>query len=245
MTMENEYYLFLDETKPNAHGYYFALGGYAISKNDYENILIPNLEKIKSDLMPNPELPLHLYDMRKNIKGFEFLSNTDIRNSLFDKIKNLISALPMNVFVASINNQKYRKMYYDKINDIYEITLQTILENFVHFLINKNAVGSFFIESRNQSENKHLQICYYKLLSSGTLYIDSNTIMDKLSILSFPLKSDNNLGVQLADFVPISFVRHLAGAKDYYGLYQTFLPKLYRGYNNSMEERFGFKKLLG
>lgn len=27
--MKKEYYLFLDETKPNAHGSYFALGGYA------------------------------------------------------------------------------------------------------------------------------------------------------------------------------------------------------------------------
>lgn len=30
--MQDEYYLFLDETKPNAHGSYFALGGYAIKK---------------------------------------------------------------------------------------------------------------------------------------------------------------------------------------------------------------------
>lgn len=242
--MEKEYYLFLDETKPNAYGNYFALGGYAISKDDYEKILVPKLGKIKLDLMPNPELPLHLYDMRKNIKGFEFLSDLNTRNSLFDRIKTLISTMSIHVFVASIDNEKYQKMYYNKINDIYEITLQTILENFVHFLINENAIGSFFIESRNQSENKHLQICYYKLLSSGTLYIDSNTIMDKLSILSFPLKSDNNLGVQLADFVPISFVRHIIGAKDYYGLYKIFLPKIYNGYNNTMSERFGFKKLL-
>lgn len=70
--MAKEYYLFLDETKPNAHGSYFALGGYTIQKEEYENILKPNLEKIKTDLMPDPKLPLHLYDMRKNINGFEF-----------------------------------------------------------------------------------------------------------------------------------------------------------------------------
>ena len=44
--MKKEYYLFLDETKPNAHGNYFALGGYAILKDDYENILIPKLTSI-------------------------------------------------------------------------------------------------------------------------------------------------------------------------------------------------------
>lgn len=126
--MPKEYYLFLDETKPNAHGNYFALGGYAIQKEDYENILKPNLEKIKMDLMPNPDLPLHLYDMRKNINGFEFLSNLSIRNTLFERIKNLIQNLNINVFVASIDTEKYTNMYYQKTNDIYDISLQTILE---------------------------------------------------------------------------------------------------------------------
>ena len=242
--MNKEYYLFLDETKPNAHGDYFALGGYAILKEDYENILVPKLQKIKTDLMPDPNLPLHLYDMRKNIKGFEFLSDMNVRNSLFDRIKQLIKDLPINIFVASINKKKYSNMYHDKINNVYDITLQTILENFVHFLIENNATGSFFVESRNSIENKYLQVCYYRLLTGGTLYIDSNTIMDKLSILSFPLKSDNNLGVQLADFIPVSFIRHMVGSKDYCGLYKIFEDKIYQGYNHNMGDRFGFKKLL-
>lgn len=242
--MNKEYYLFLDETKPNAHGDYFALGGYAILKEDYENIFVPKLQKIKTDLMPDPNLPLHLYDMRKNIKGFEFLSDMNVRNSLFDRIKQLIKDLPINIFVASINKKKYSNMYHDKINDVYDITLQTILENFVHFLIENNATGSFFVESRNSIENKYLQVCYYRLLTGGTLYIDSNTIMDKLSILSFPLKSDNNLGVQLADFIPVSFIRHMVGSKDYCGLYKIFEDKIYQGYNHNMGDRFGFKKLL-
>ena len=242
--MKKEFYLFLDETKPNAHGNYFALGGYAISKEDYENILVPKLGKIKTDLMPDPNLPLHLYDMRKNTNGFEFLSDTNIRNSLFERIKQLIKELSINVFVASIDKKKYTNMYYHKVNDVYDIALQTILENFVHFLIEQDAVGSFFIESRNPKENKYLQICYYRLLTSGTLYIDSETIMDRLSIISFPLKGDNNLGVQLADFIPMSFIRHLIGSKDYYGLYKVFEEKIYKGYNKDMGDRFGFKKLL-
>lgn len=174
-----EYYLFLDETKPNAHRKYFALGGYAISKEDYENILIPKLSKLKYDTMLNGNLPLHLYDMRKNINGFEFLLDNDIRNKLYSGIKNLIKQLDMTVFVASIDVTRYKDMYHNHINDVYDITLQTILENFVHFLIEKDATGSFFVESRNEKENKFLQICYYRLLTGGTLYIDSQTIMNK------------------------------------------------------------------
>ena len=102
-------------------------------------------------------------------------------------------------------------------------------------MIDNNSTGSFFIESRNERENKVLQICYYRLLTGGTLYIDSKTIMDKLSVLSFPLKSDNNLGVQIADFIPISFLRHIVGSNDYFGLYDLFQSKLYKS-NNRMPE---------
>lgn len=242
-TIIMEYYLFLDETKPNPHGKYFGLGGYAISKEDYENILVPKLSKIKQENMLDSSLPLHLYDMRKNINGFEFLKDNTIRTTLYGKIKKLIQELDITVFVATIDVKKYQYMYHNKTNDVYEITLQTILENFVHFLIEKNATGSFFIESRNEKENKFLQICYYRLLTGGTLYINANTIIDRLSTLSFPLKSDNNLGVQLADFVPICFLKHLSNTKDYMGLYDIFKDKLYTG-NQEMSERFGFKRLL-
>ena len=97
-------------------------------------------------------------------------------------------SLKINVFVASIDTNKYKNMHYNKTHDIHDIALQTSLENFIHFLVENNAIGSFYIEPRNQSENKYLQICYYRLLTRGTLYIDSQTIMKKLSILSFPLK---------------------------------------------------------
>lgn len=241
----DEYYLFLDEVKPNAFGTYFALGGYAILKNDYENILVPKLQKIKKDNMPNPDLPLHLYDMRKNRKGFEFLIDNSIRVRLFESIKSLIKELDIKVFVSSIDIKKYNEMYFENhTNDIYNITLQIILENFVHFLLSKNSTGSFFIESRNPMENKYLQICYYRLITSGTLFIDSETIMDRLSILSFPLKSDNNLGVQLADFIPMTFIRHLINNNDYFGLYALFKEKVYKGYKDSTENRFGFKNFL-
>lgn len=95
-------------------------------KEYYENILKPNLEKIKTDLIPVPERPLHLYDMRKNVNGFEFLSDVKMRNSLFNRIKNLLQSLNINVFAASIDTDKYKNMYYSKTNDIYDIALQTI-----------------------------------------------------------------------------------------------------------------------
>ena len=64
---------------------------------------------------------------------------------MFDRIKNLVQSLDISVFVASIDTENYKNMYYGQTNDIYDIALQTILENFVHFLLVNKGVGSFFI----------------------------------------------------------------------------------------------------
>lgn len=240
-----DYYLFLDETKPNMHSSYFALGGYAISVSDYENILKPELTQIKLLNMPDPELPLHLYDMRKNIKGFEFLADTKIRNKLFEDIKKLLNSLDINVFCTSIDVKEYNSMYNSEhTNNVYNITLQIIIENFVHFLINNKATGSFYIESRTPKENKQLQNYFYKIMANGTLFLKSDSIQDRVSSLSFPLKSDNIIGVQLADFIPITLLRSISNSKDYYGINSIIKNKIYKGQNNDMEKRYGFKNLL-
>ena len=51
MATDNEYILFLDETDTNESNQYFCLAGFIISRQEYENILIPQIkiEYIKFD----------------------------------------------------------------------------------------------------------------------------------------------------------------------------------------------------
>lgn len=53
----------------------------------------------------------------------------------------MVQSLDISVFVASIDTENYKNMYYGQTNDIYDIALQTILENFVHFLLVNKGVN--------------------------------------------------------------------------------------------------------
>ncbi len=77
----NEYYLFLDESKPNTNFKNFTLAGYAISKEEYENKLKPELLSIKKECFGNEQIILHEIDIRK-AKG-EFAGRTKEQYKLF------------------------------------------------------------------------------------------------------------------------------------------------------------------
>lgn len=239
-----EYILFLDESKMRKDANLFCLAGYIISKEDYENILIPAIANIKKNILHNEDIILHYYDIKKNINGFENMTDKKLRAKFFKELIKLISLTDLYIIGACIDCKLYKNMYYEEhVNDEYFITLQIILENFVHFLITNDAKGSICVEARTSVQNKKLQNHYYHLMSNGTLYFNSNTVQTYLSSISFPLKADNNVGLQLADFVPVSLIKTIENKKDYYGLGSLFLSKAYKGYGEQ-PERFGFKNLL-
>ena len=56
-------------------------------------------------------------------------------------------------------------------------------------------------------------------------------------------QTENNIGVQYADFIPGTCIRALNGKPDFYNLYRSFQKKIYNGIDGD-NDRFGLKKLL-
>lgn len=241
-----EYYLFLDETKPNGKTrHHYGVAGYAIEAEHYKNFLVPEITRIKHTYFPDPQLPFHLYDIKKNKKGFEFLSDHVIRDKLFEEIKKVIKMADMNIFCAAVDVNKYNNMYLEcAINNEYNVAFQMVIENFVYFLIEKDGIGNLYLESQDHEENKKIRLCYYNLLSKGTLLLNSDIMLDRLLSIYFPLKADNNIGVQLADLIPITLVDSVyKSGGGYYGLYNIFKDKIYKQHND-MATRYSFINLF-
>lgn len=236
------YNLYLDESKPNAGNNYFCLAGYAISDDEYNKVLVPELTKLKTDILKT-DAPLHLFDMRKSHKGFEILHNRDVRDVFYTEFNKLTNKLNINLFGTLIDIKEYQRLYKSH-NNVYYILLKILLENYTHFLENNDATGTIYIESRSPGENRDLLCEYYKVYLNGTLYIDSKTIQHRIMGLNFVPKTENNIGVQFADFIPGNCVRDLNGKPDYYDLYKYFQQKIYSGIDGDCG-RFGLKKLLG
>ena len=233
--------LYLDESKPNVGNNYFCLAGYAISDDEYNEVLVPELSKIKKDILKT-NAPLHLFDMRKSYNGFEILRDGAVRNEFYREFNNLTNKLKINLFGTLIDIKEYKRLYKSRNNEYY-ILLKILLENYTHFLESNDATGTIYIESRTPYENRDLLCEYYKVYLNGTLYIDSKTIRNRIMGMNFVPKTENNIGVQYADFIPGTCIRALNGKPDFYNLYRSFQKKIYNGIDGD-NDRFGLKKLL-
>lgn len=198
-----EYYLFLDESKPNREIEHFCLGGCIIEKENYINRVIPFVKQIKQNVFGNTDIILHETEIRRAKEKYSVMSKERKREVFWKYMRKVFRDYNITVLSAVVTPQECRRIYDTKyLNDEYFIALQIILENFVYFLEQNNGRGSIYLESRNPVENNRLQHHYFELLSNGTMFFNKDALQKYLSTISFPLKADNIIGLQLADFIP-------------------------------------------
>ena len=229
------YYLFLDELKANDTYKNFCLGGCVIEDVIYRQTIIPYMQGLKHTVYNNPNKVLHEADTGDNNKP------------LWDGMRKLFKEHDITVLCVAVDNDSFHAMYRDKghvISSEYYIALQIILENFVHFLVEKNGRGCVYIESRGLIDDMRLQEQYDLVKKNGTLFMPSKVFQERLYTISFPMKADNNIGLQIADFIPNPVARQCGGLPQKpNSIIDVIQSKAYDG-NNALINRFGIKKVL-
>lgn len=83
----------------------------------------------------------------------------------------------------------------------------------------------------------------YELKALGSMYYSPKTIQDCIREIHFVKKSENMIGLQLADFVPNTLGRYVAGMEPQNKNFAKIVrKKLYDGCQDKTY-RFGFKVL--
>lgn len=146
------------------------------------------------------------------------------------------------MLAVSVNMEDLDKLYKEgDRNDIYYIALQLLMENFVHFLCLHNGMGTIYLETTDAVNNKKLQNLFHLLKATGTLFVKKETLQERLSTINFGIKSENIIGLQLADFIPNSLARQALSKKQKpNSIFTGITSKLYDG-GVGMKDRFGFK----
>lgn len=202
------YFLFLDESSPNTNWRYFCYGGCAIEESAYIKHVIPYIENLKVQLFGNTSVILHEVDIRNNKPPFSCMSSPSTRSTFWQGIQDLFAQPYITVFGSPIQVDEHNRLYGSPhATGVDFITLHIILENFVHYLERVNGRGNVYIESRNPTADRRLQHHFYTLLANGTLFITKDSLQKHLGTINFLLKTDNNIGLQLADFVPNPLIR--------------------------------------
>ena len=129
----------------------------------------------------------------------------------------------------------------DDRNDIYYIALQLLMENFAQFLSANDGIGTIYLETTDAVNNKRLQNLFHLLKATGTLFVKKEALQERLSTINFAIKSENIIGLQLADFIPNSLARKALSKKQKpYSILDGIDSKLYDG-KVGMKDRLDLK----
>lgn len=203
------------------------------------------MNSLKNSIFSNRQIVLHEIELRKANDGhYKVMRDHETRKQFWSSLSSVFNDIPLHTIGVGIEVDKFKSLYHDcGVNDEYSISLQIIMENFVHFLEKNNGYGTIFVEARDSVQNQRLQNKYHTLKANGTLFIEKNAHQSRLGTISFPLKTDNNIGLQIADFVPNPMARWVGGKNQKSpNLFSEIESKLYCGGVKSTN-RFGFKKI--
>lgn len=240
-----EYYLFLDESKNTPPSVLFSLGGCAIEKEIYEKKICPFIKNMKKEIFADEDIILHETEIRSANKSiYKSMRKTDIREKFWKYMGEVFNPKDITVFVAVINPDEYKNKYNSQfLNNEYLVCLEVILENFAHFLEKNNATGVVFIESQNSKADNRLHNYYQQLVKRGTRCMNNHSIRTQISTFNFYQKSDLNIGLQIADFVPNTMKKYAYNLKNKKpSIANEIAECLYDGFVGDTAT-FGLKKL--
>lgn len=174
--------------------------------------------------------------------------NKHVYNYTYDMMSTIIQESDITIIGASIAEDDLRNLNSSQdLNDILSICMNIIIENYYHFLCSVNGIGTICYESMPENQNAKIKKRYEIIKNTGTMFYPAKSINKRIKGISFKNKTDNIIGLQVADFIPNSIGRHILG-KSYKDNKQrnVFYPilecKLYDGCVGNID-RFGIKKI--
>ena len=241
------YFLFLDELKANKEYEHFCIGGCFIEEQFYRDTVVKTMNALKNNIFGNTSIILHESEIRAYKGTFRKLKTDEEKEIKFwTQLGEIYKNNDIHTLCAGVHKENLKKYYPSKNekDSEYYIALQIILENFVHFLIDVKGTGCVYFESRDVSADFELSEHYNMIKENGTLFLSPELMKKHLKCISFPLKLDNNIGLQLADFVLNPVARSFQNEEQRpLNIFTEVKDKSYNG-NIDRNDRFGLKKVL-
>lgn len=232
-----QYYLFLDEcgdqnlSNFNPDFPLFTLCGIIVSETEYAS-LIERVQRLKKVLWDEKKIILHSRDIRKCEKGFEVLFDLEKKKYFYNAVNSILGESDYTIVCCSILKEPYIRRY-GKLSDVYAISLSFIIERTIFLLdsLKKSGVEDIELhaiaERRGTKEDKCLLNYYNELLDRGTYYVSNNRIKSYFKTFQFKMKSEDIIGLQIADLVAYPVTRFVLDNKAVNLAYEVIKEKIY------------------
>ena len=214
--MANNYVLYLDECGDQNLSSFdpqfpiFTLCGVVVSE-EQDNLLADRINSLKMDIWNNTNIILHSRDIRKCQNGFEVLFDLEVKKRFIESVNAILGDDIYIIICCAILKEPYIRQY-GKLNDVYGLSLSYIMERVVFYL---DSVGKdnielrTVIERRGKKEDKSLLNYYNQLLDRGTYWVNGDRMRRYFKRFDMRWKSENIVGLQVADLVAYPITRHV------------------------------------
>lgn len=214
--MADNYVLYLDECGDQNLSSFdpqfpiFTLCGVVVSE-EQDELLADRINSLKIDIWNNTNIILHSRDIRKCQNGFEVLFDLEMKKRFIESVNDILGDDIYIIICCAILKEPYIRQY-GKLNDVYGLSLSYIMERVVFYLdsVGKNNIElRTVIERRGKKEDKSLLNYYNQLLDRGTYWVNGERMRKYFKRLDMRWKSENIVGLQVADLVAYPITRHV------------------------------------
>lgn len=230
-----DYILFLDEANVTTNNPFFCLGGIIIKRCIYEDELIPKINSLKIKYFGHTSVLFHYTDMKKNKGEFNIFRDGEKRTNFWNDFNSILQEIEFVTIGTYLNQREFKEAYNPHANKHYEVAFLQLVNNYIRFLERNKARGNIVFESRQWKENADIQEVFYNILHTGTNMYSNEVCKKYLSTIGFIVKKDNCVGIQVADFVPDSFMRNINKSRNFYNVGNNFINKLFTIDGNSKD----------
>lgn len=261
----DEYTLYLDESEipitdenNNETNKLFVIAGIIVKNKYHDTELTNSLNGIKDIIWDKPKdlanrrsYILHEMEVtsahygrfgKLKHKYHRIFAKSSKYKLLYEKMSDLIQNCELTTLGACIRQKELYSLYnQDVLNDKKSILMQVIIENYYHFLMEHDAIGTICYEAMHENQNDIINKRYQYIKNTGTMFYPAKKINSKIKGLIFIEKDENVPGLQIADFIPNTLGRvECEKNSNSEANYQSVHNKLYDG-NRNMIEKFGLK----
>ena len=233
--MADNYVLYLDECGDQNLSSFdlqfpiFTLCGIVVS-DEQDIALAERINALKMDIWNNTNIILHSRDIRKCQNGFEVLFDLDVKKRFLESVNAILGDDIYIIICCAILKESYIRQY-GKLNDVYGLSLSYIMERVVFYL---DSVGKdnielrTVIERRGKKEDKSLLNYYNRLLDRGTYWVNGERMRSYFKRFDMRWKSENVVGLQVADLVAYPITRHVLNPEGVNLAYDVLKNNIYQ-----------------
>ena len=207
----------------------FTLCGVVVSE-EQDELLAVRINSLKRDIWNNTNIILHSRDIRKCQNGFEVLFDLEVKKRFIESVNAILGDDIYIIICCAILKESYIRQY-GKLNDVYGLSLSYIMERVVFYL---DSVGKdnielrTVIERRGKKEDKSLLNYYNQLLDRGTYWVSVERMRKYFKRFDMRWKSENIVGLQVADLVAYPITRHVLNPNGVNLAYDVLKKNIYQ-----------------